>query len=124
MQGEVEAALKRLGLTREALEAAGVGIGRQFAAGTGTGIDLRTPIDGSQIGSIRGSRPAVLSAVTAAAQEGFRSWRMVPAPVRGEFVRKIGEQLRASKSDLATLITWEVGKIGQEALGEVQEMID
>jgi aldehyde dehydrogenase (NAD+) len=124
MQGEVEAALNRLGLPRQSLEATGLGMGRQVSGGTGAGIALRTPIDGSHIGTIRGSRPADLAAIGAAAQEAFRDWRMVPAPVRGEFVRKLGERFRASKSELATLITWEVGKIRQEALGEVQEMID
>jgi aldehyde dehydrogenase (NAD+) len=48
----------------------------------------------------------------------------VPAPVRGEFVRQFGERLRRHKSDLATVVSAEAGKITQEALGEVQEMID
>ena len=48
----------------------------------------------------------------------------MPAPVRGQFVRAFGEQLREHKADLATLVSWEAGKITQEALGEVQEMID
>ncbi len=39
-------------------------------------------------------------------------------------MRLIGEQLRRHKEDLATLVSWEAGKITQEALGEVQEMID
>ena len=43
---------------------------------------------------------------------------------RGEFVRRIGQSLRQHKADLATVVTWEAGKIVQEALGEVQEMID
>jgi aldehyde dehydrogenase (NAD+) len=59
-----------------------------------------------------------------AAAEAFRAWRVVPAPVRGEFVRRFAERLRTYKQDLATLVTWEAGKITQESLGEVQEMID
>jgi aldehyde dehydrogenase (NAD+) len=58
------------------------------------------------------------------AHSAFLTWRTVPAPRRGELVRRIGEALRQSKAELAALISWEVGKITQEALGEVQEMID
>jgi len=48
----------------------------------------------------------------------------VPAPVRGQLVRRLGELLVEHKSDLAALVTLEVGKIPSEAAGEVQEMID
>ncbi|MDP3091676.1 MAG: aldehyde dehydrogenase family protein [Nitrospira sp.] len=54
----------------------------------------------------------------------FKSWRMVPAPKRGELVRLIGQALREKKDDLGTLIALEVGKIKAEGDGEVQEMID
>ncbi|HLB56385.1 MAG TPA: aldehyde dehydrogenase family protein [Coxiellaceae bacterium] len=59
-----------------------------------------------------------------AAHKAFLSWRTVPAPKRGELIRQIGNELRAQKKELAALITLEMGKIYQEALGEVQEMID
>ena len=49
---------------------------------------------------------------------------MVPAPKRGEAVRLIGEELRAHKSALGSLVTLETGKIKPEGDGEVQEMID
>jgi aldehyde dehydrogenase (NAD+) len=58
------------------------------------------------------------------AQLAFRSWQTVPAPGRGAVIKRLGELLTEHKSDLATLITLEVGKITSEALGEVQEMID
>src|SRR3954464_949720 len=54
----------------------------------------------------------------------FRAWRQVPAPRRGELVRLFGEELRAAKESLGRLVTLESGKILQEGLGEVQEMID
>ena len=54
----------------------------------------------------------------------FPEWRDTPAPVRGELVRRIGNAFREQQDELATLITWEAGKIPPEALGEVQEMID
>jgi aldehyde dehydrogenase (NAD+) len=58
------------------------------------------------------------------AQEAFKVWRKVPAPKRGEIVRQIGERLRFYKDALGKLVTFEMGKIYQEGLGEVQEMID
>ncbi len=58
------------------------------------------------------------------AAQAFSAWRSTPAPVRGALVARLGELLTAHKSDLATLVTVEAGKITSEALGEVQEMID
>ncbi|HVO90616.1 MAG TPA: aldehyde dehydrogenase family protein, partial [Casimicrobiaceae bacterium] len=60
----------------------------------------------------------------ASAARAFLQWRSVPAPRRGEFVRLLGEQLRAEKAALADVVAAETGKIATEALGEVQEMID
>ena len=51
-------------------------------------------------------------------------WRALPAPQRGEFIRKFGEELRQQKESLAHIITKEARKIGTESLGEVQEAID
>ena len=59
-----------------------------------------------------------------AALETFKTWREVPAPKRGEVIRILGNKLREKKEELAEIITKEVGKIYQESLGEVQEMID
>ena len=59
-----------------------------------------------------------------AALETFKTWREVPAPKRGEVIRILGNKLREKKEELAEIITEEVGKIYQESLGEVQEMID
>ena len=58
------------------------------------------------------------------AQEAFKTWREVPAPKRGEVIRILGNKFRDKKEELAEIITSEVGKIYQESLGEVQEMID
>src|SRR4029450_13545089 len=68
--------------------------------------------------------PRDVGPAIASASEAFKTWRAVPAPKRGEFVRRVGEKLRQRKSDLDTLVSLEAGKITQEALGEVQEMID
>jgi len=80
-----------------------------------------SPIDGNEIGRVRVGDPAGACERAAAA---FLEWRAVPAPRRGELVRLLGEELRAAKEPLARLVTLEAGKIVQESLGEVQEMID
>jgi len=87
------------------------------------GADLvsSSPIDGSEIGRVRTGNPAEAAR---AAVGAFEQWRTVPAPRRGELVRLLGEELRAAKEPLARLVTLESGKILQEGLGEVQEMID
>lgn len=58
------------------------------------------------------------------AQEGFRRWREVPAPKRGECIRAIADELRAKKDLLSTLVALESGKLKREGDAEVQEMID
>src|SRR5207249_4332230 len=63
-------------------------------------------------------------AAIARSSEAFLAWRELPAPRRGELVRLLGEELRHEKEALGALVTLEAGKIGQEGLGEVQEMID
>ena len=85
---------------------------------------VHTPIDGSQIASVKLEDKARVVARIAQAQQAFEAWRSVPAPRRGELVRLFGEVLRAHKADLGELVSIEAGKITQEGLGEVQEMID
>jgi aldehyde dehydrogenase (NAD+) len=80
-----------------------------------------SPIDGKPIGRVTAGDP---DRAASRAAEAFLKWRTVPAPRRGELVRLLGERLREAKPLLAKLITLESGKILQESLGEVQEMID
>ncbi|MGI9031003.1 MAG: L-piperidine-6-carboxylate dehydrogenase [Ilumatobacteraceae bacterium] len=58
------------------------------------------------------------------AQTAFLEWRVTPAPLRGNLVRRLGELLRQHRSELGELVSIEAGKIRSEGLGEVQEMID
>jgi aldehyde dehydrogenase (NAD+) len=101
---------------------------RQLLASLGIegrgGLDSRSPIDGNVIGAVPEANPADVIAACGKAHQAFLQWRTVPAPRRGELVRLIGEELRAAKEPLARLVTLEAGKIVQEGLGEVQEMID
>jgi aldehyde dehydrogenase (NAD+) len=106
-------------------------LGEQIGAGSGgelkcSGDILKSisPIDLQPIGKIRCASENDYEKVIARAADAFQTWRMIPAPKRGEIVRQIGEVLRDHKKSLAEIISLEVGKIRAEAEGEVQEMID
>src|SRR4051812_37146476 len=83
-----------------------------------------SPIDGRAIGGVAPASAAEVAAAAERAHAAFLAWRDVPPPRRGELVRLFGETLRAEKEALARLVSLEAGKILQEGLGEVQEMID
>ena len=85
---------------------------------------VRSPIDGREIARVRDSGAADAAEAIGKAAAAFPAWRALPAPRRGELVRRFGETLRAQKEPLGRLVTIENGKIIQEGLGEVQEMID
>jgi aldehyde dehydrogenase (NAD+) len=85
---------------------------------------VHTPIDGAEIARLKTHGAADIKAMIGRGVKAFDRWRQVPAPRRGELVRLLGEELRAEKSHLGRLVTLEAGKILQEGLGEVQEMID
>lgn len=91
---------------------------------SGGPLDVFTPVDGSRIAGVAVHSIDETAAMIARGNEAFKVWRQVPAPRRGELVRLIGEELRAEKENLGRLVTLECGKILQEGLGEVQEMID
>ena len=120
-QSSVTTALANLGAPAELSALAS---GEAWSSGMGPTLAVHSPIDGQQLAELPLATveqvPAVLHSATAA----YRDWRIVPPPRRGEYVRRIGEALRRHKQDVAELVSWEAGKITQEALGEVQEMID
>jgi aldehyde dehydrogenase (NAD+) len=87
-------------------------------------LAVRSPIDGAELARVRVTSAAELDRALDRASEAFLAWRMLPAPKRGELVRRFGDALRRHKAPLATLVSLECGKILQEAAGEVQEMID
>ena len=91
---------------------------------SGDELDSHNPATGEKIGSVRAARRPECQLVLAKAAAAFDSWRMRPAPKRGEMIRELGLALRKHKHELGELISFEVGKIRSEGLGEVQEMID
>jgi aldehyde dehydrogenase (NAD+) len=120
MKNKVDGLLGRLGVTKPLAVAAG----RDWSAGTGTKLTAVCPIDGSELASFSAAAPGDVRLAVESARRAFERWRLIPAPRRGEVVRLIGERLRWHKADLAELVSLETGKIREEALGEVQEMID
>ena len=104
----------------EIINACGLGGDSVFAGD----LDVYTPVDGAKIASVKMHKTSDISAVTDKAKSAFKQWRNVPAPVRGEFVRLLGQELRDAKEELSQLVTLECGKIISEGRGEVQEMID
>jgi aldehyde dehydrogenase (NAD+) len=87
-------------------------------------LAVSSPIDGAELARVRTHGVADLDRALLQASDAFIAWRSVPAPKRGELVRRFGQALRERKTELATLVSLECGKILQEGLGEVQEMID
>ena len=103
---------------------AGVSTGREWFETEGAITSSFSPIDGKEIAKVKNATLEDYEMVIKKAQSAFKEWRQVPAPVRGEVVRQIGLALREKKEALGALVTLEMGKIYQEGLGEVQEMID
>ena len=87
-------------------------------------IKSYSPVDGNLIGSVKCTTKEDYEKVMQAATNAFKTWRLMPAPQRGEIVRQFGDKLREKKEALGKLVSYEMGKSYQEGLGEVQEMID
>ena len=85
---------------------------------------VRSPLTGEALAQVEDANPDSVSDAIGRSEKAFLAWRSLPGPRRGEFVRILGEELRASKADLGRLVTIETGKILSEGHGEVQEMID
>jgi aldehyde dehydrogenase (NAD+) len=113
--------LKNLGLDKQN---SGVSTGTEWLTGNGSLIESVSPADGSVIAHVRNANREDYETVISLAQDSFQEWRKIPAPQRGEIVRQIGNAVREAKDDLGKLVSWEMGKIYQEGLGEVQELID
>jgi len=104
---------------------AGSSTGQNFISASGSDvISSFTPSDNSEIAKVALTTRKEYDQIVGAAELAFEAWRDTPAPQRGEIVRQIGLKLREYKEPLGKLVSHEMGKIYQEGLGEVQEMID
>jgi aldehyde dehydrogenase (NAD+) len=87
-------------------------------------IESINPSDLKCLAMIRPSTEPEYQHIIAQSTQTFATWRTIPAPKRGEMVRRIAQELRRKKHQLGDLVALETGKIKSEADGEVQEMID
>ena len=129
MQATTPSTDSRYGI-EEALEQLGI---KEINKGTSTGSDWFSngeeissfsPVDGKLIAKVTTTSNEDYEKVMKSASEAFKTWRIKPAPQRGEIVRQFGDELRRLKEPLGKLVSYEMGKSYQEGLGEVQEMID
>src|SRR5215208_5330190 len=111
-------------LARTSLQRCGVDPNALNTAAGAATITARTPVTGDDLFDFPAAGAAQVEAAIDAAHAAFLQWRTMPAPIRGQLIKRLGELLTEHKSDVANLISIEVGKITSEALGEVQEMID
>ena len=118
---EIEQTLNALGVKRLNK---GICTGTKWYETKGDRIDSYSPADGELIGIVNMATKIDYEKMIKTIQPAFAEWRQIPAPKRGEIVRQIGEELRKHKAELGKLVSYESGKIYQEGLGEVQEMID
>ena len=102
----------------------GLCTGTQWLEGSGDNLISVSPADGNKIAEIQQATLEDYQKLIENAKSAFLKWRQIPAPKRGEIVRQIGLELRKYKEPLGKLVSYEMGKIYQEGLGEVQEMID
>jgi aldehyde dehydrogenase (NAD+) len=120
MSIDTAALLSRLGL---GAHNSGVFAGEWIEA-SGDTLEVENPATGETIASVTLASPDDYERVVESSADTFARWRMLPAPRRGEFVRALGDGLRAHRDDLGALVSLEMGKILAEGIGEVQEMVD
>jgi acyl-CoA reductase-like NAD-dependent aldehyde dehydrogenase len=90
----------------------------------GETFESLSPATGERIGTFPKSGPEDVDRAVAAARKAYVSWRLVPAPKRGEIVFRFAALIAEHKQELAELMTREMGKVLAEAGGDVQEAID
>jgi aldehyde dehydrogenase (NAD+) len=98
--------------------------GEWVDAASGDTFDSTSPADGEHIGTFPKSGADDVDRAVAAAKEAYESWRLVPAPKRGEILFRFAQLLVEHKAELTDLMTHEMGKVKAEAGGDVQEAID
>src|SRR5690554_3476652 len=119
---DIKEVLSQLGVKNEVNK--GASTGENWIDTKGDVIDSFTPVDGSKIGQVKLASVEDYNKAVDVATSAFYEWRQWTAPARGEIVRQIGQKLREFKEPLGKLVSYEMGKVYQEGLGEVQEMID
>ncbi|MBL8118636.1 MAG: aldehyde dehydrogenase family protein [Anaerolineae bacterium] len=100
-------------------------IGGQWKdANSGETFPTYNPATEDLIASVAKSQADDVNEAVAAAKQAQKSWRLVPAPRRGEILFRVAQLLTERKDALARLMTQEMGKTITETKGDVQEAID
>lgn len=115
--------LKELGIEKVNYGACS-GAGKWSTSQNGGLIESVNPSTGELIASVYQATESDYDIIVKDAEEAFKDFRKVPAPIRGQLVREMADALREKKDALGCLVSMEMGKIKQEGVGEVQEMID
>ncbi|MFP3913742.1 MAG: aldehyde dehydrogenase family protein [Actinomycetota bacterium] len=102
----------------------GVSIAGRWQHGSGETVDVPNPATGETLARVSLGGAQDYEAAVSSSVETFERWRSLPAPARGDFIRRLGDALRENQEMLGALVSLEVGKILPEGVGEVQEMID
>ena len=102
----------------------GASCGGEWFANSKDYIKSYSPTTGELLSTIEQASTKDYDLVMKQARAAFLEFRSMPAPLRGEIVRQVGEALREKKEMLGALVSLEMGKIYSEGMGEVQEMID
>ncbi|WP_304201045.1 aldehyde dehydrogenase family protein [Flavobacterium alvei] len=116
----IELALKQLGI-KSLNDGSSTGI-NSFS--NGAILESYSPVDGKLIASVKTTSESDYEKVMKTATDAFKTFKLIPAPQRGDMVRQFGDKLRKNKEALGKLVSYEMGKSLQEGYGEVQEMID
>jgi len=102
-----------------------ISTGREWITAVGSDSrEITSPVSGERIGTVVYATESEYNHVLRVAEQASEFWKKVPAPERGNIIRKLGNKLRIKKRELGYLVSYEMGKSLQEGLGEVQEMID
>ena len=115
--------LKQLGI-EQVNNGTSLGGIKSFASDNGGILDSFNPSTGEKLATIQMCSVEDYEKVIEESQKAFKEWRMVPAPIRGQLILEMANELRAKKDLLGSLVSLEMGKIKAEGDGEVQEMID
>ncbi|KIQ94032.1 Aldehyde dehydrogenase, thermostable [Anoxybacillus thermarum] len=98
--------------------------GRWVSSTSGQFVSIINPATGESIGEVALSNEQDVKQAVSAAKRAQKKWALVPAPKRAKVLYKVGMLLQERKEQIARLLTMEMGKVIEEARGEVQEGID
>jgi aldehyde dehydrogenase (NAD+) len=98
--------------------------GGEWLDPSGPELSVENPATAETLATVKMASEEDYERIITNSQETFLEWRVLPAPLRGDYVRQIGNALREKKEALGALVALEMGKIVAEGEGEVQEMID